>query len=133
MRRQPRTAPPPRPFGQLRAALSRVERRQGRQAVARSASSAWGWGPKRNKKKMATTMTRTFMLVLSGLLTTALLSAQSGSDWMKAPTDSWPTYNGDYTGRRFSPLTKITAQNVDQLSLGWSYRVNLGPNSGGLG
>ncbi len=20
------------------------------------------------------------------------------------PTDSWPTYNGDYSGRRFSPL-----------------------------
>ena len=28
------------------------------------------------------------------------------------PTTSWPTYNGDYSGRRFSPLTKITAANV---------------------
>ena len=27
---------------------------------------------------------------------------------LQPPTDSWPTFNGDYTGRRFSPLTKIT-------------------------
>ena len=25
----------------------------------------------------------------------------------KPATDAWPTYNGDYSGRRFSPLTKI--------------------------
>ncbi len=30
------------------------------------------------------------------------------------PTDSWPTYNGDYSGRRFSPLSKI---NDDQHQL----------------
>ena len=26
----------------------------------------------------------------------------------RPPTDSWPTYNGDYSGRRFSPLTRST-------------------------
>ena len=40
------------------------------------------------------------------------------------PTDSWPTFNGDYTGRRFSPLTKITTANVHNLSLAWMYRIN---------
>ena len=25
-------------------------------------------------------------------------------------TDSWPSYNGDYSGRRFSTLTKSTCQ-----------------------
>jgi len=40
------------------------------------------------------------------------------------PTDSWPTYNGDYSGRRFSPLTKITSANVHQLSLAWMFRIN---------
>src|SRR5207249_11278969 len=40
----------------------------------------------------------------------------------KAPTDGWPSYNGDYSGRRFSPLTKINDRNVKGLSLGWSYR-----------
>jgi alcohol dehydrogenase (cytochrome c) len=39
------------------------------------------------------------------------------------PTDSWPTFNGDYTGRRFSPLTQITSDNVHQLSLAWVYRL----------
>jgi alcohol dehydrogenase (cytochrome c) len=47
------------------------------------------------------------------------------------PTDSWPTYNGDYSGRRFSPLSKINASNVDSLSLAWIYRVNTG--GGGFG
>ena len=28
---------------------------------------------------------------------------------LKPSTDSWPTYNGDYSGRRFSTLTKINA------------------------
>ncbi len=42
----------------------------------------------------------------------------------KAPTDSWPSFNGDYSGRRFSPLTSITAANVASLSLAWVYRIN---------
>ena len=39
----------------------------------------------------------------------------------KPSTGSWPTYNGDYSGRRFSSLTKITAANVKHLSLAWIY------------
>ena len=39
----------------------------------------------------------------------------------KPSTGSWPTYNGDYSGRRFSTLTKITAANVKHLSLAWIY------------
>ena len=42
-----------------------------------------------------------------------------------APT-SWPTYNGDYSGRRFSPLTKITPSNVKHLSLAWIYDLPAG-------
>ena len=47
------------------------------------------------------------------------------------PTDSWPTYNGDYSGRRFSPLTKINDKNVGALSLAWMYRPNTGGQGGG--
>ena len=25
---------------------------------------------------------------------------------LKPPTDAWPTYNGDYSGRRYSPLSQ---------------------------
>ncbi len=63
------------------------------------------------------------------LLTSALLwlaasaaSAQTGLDparLLTPSTDSWPTYNGDYSGRRFSPLTAITDANVKALSLAW--------------
>jgi len=42
------------------------------------------------------------------------------------PTDSWPTYNGDFSGRRFSPLAKINAANVHELTLSWMWRVNAG-------
>ena len=42
---------------------------------------------------------------------------------LKPPTDSWPTFNGDYSGRRFSPLTRITSANVHQLSLAWMFRI----------
>src|SRR6185295_8891364 len=44
----------------------------------------------------------------------------------KPSRDSWPTYNGDYTGRRFSSLTSINASNVKHLSLGWIYDLPAG-------
>jgi alcohol dehydrogenase (cytochrome c) len=51
---------------------------------------------------------------------------------LKPLTDSWPTFNGDYTGRRFSPLTSIDTTNVHQLSYAWSFRIG-GPGAQGLG
>jgi alcohol dehydrogenase (cytochrome c) len=36
-------------------------------------------------------------------------------------TDNWPSYNGDYTGRRFSSLTQITPQNVGHLQAQWIF------------
>jgi acido-empty-quinoprotein group A len=44
------------------------------------------------------------------LLTAALAWSQ---------TDSWPTYNGDYSGRRHSPLSQINQSNVSQLTVAW--------------
>src|SRR5271165_3528826 len=41
---------------------------------------------------------------------------------LKQPTDNWPTYNGDYSGRRFSPLKQINSSNVHTLSLAWATR-----------
>ena len=49
---------------------------------------------------------------------------------LKPPTDTWPTYNGDYSGRRFSPLTRINSSNVTALTLAWEYRLD--PGSGTL-
>ena len=57
------------------------------------------------------------MIRTAALLLALIWQAQA------ARTDSWPTYNGDFTGRRFSTLTKINDKNVKSLGLAWSYRV----------
>ena len=59
------------------------------------------------------------------------LAAQSGLDpsQLLAPLgSSWPTFNGDYSGRRFSTLAHITDANVKALSLAWMYAI---PSNGG--
>ena len=57
------------------------------------------------------------------LLAIALLAtALSGPATAQAPSD-WPHYGGDAGGQRFSPLTDVTAQNVDQLEVAWTYRT----------
>ena len=50
----------------------------------------------------------------------------------KPPTDSWPTYSGDYSSKRFSSLTQINQSNVKNLALAWVGHVAAGPG-GGLG
>ncbi len=37
------------------------------------------------------------------------------------PTSSWPTYHGDYSGRRHSSLTQINSSNVNQLGVAWKF------------
>src|SRR6185369_8857078 len=37
--------------------------------------------------------------------------------------DSWPSYHGDYSGRRHSELTQITPQNVSSLALAWAFQT----------
>jgi alcohol dehydrogenase (cytochrome c) len=52
----------------------------------------------------------------------------------KPLADSWPTYSGDYTGRRYSALTQINQTTVKNLTLAWVARVTAGPGvSGGPG
>ena len=53
---------------------------------------------------------------------------------LKPATNNWPTYNGDYSGRRFSSLDQINVSNVgdivDGLGLSrheiWSGRFRIG-------
>src|SRR5690242_17951304 len=37
---------------------------------------------------------------------------------------NWLSYNGDYTGRRFSSLEQITPKNVEQLRAQWVFHVS---------
>ena len=61
----------------------------------------------------------------------ALLCAQelTPAKLRQLPTDAWPTYNGDYSGRRFSPLTQINSANVHTLALAWATRFGNGPGT----
>jgi acido-empty-quinoprotein group A len=45
------------------------------------------------------------------------------ADLLKPPTETWPTYNGDYSGRRFSTLDQINSGNISSLTLAWIYRA----------
>src|SRR5262245_62734356 len=62
------------------------------------------------------------IVILPVLALAAVLVAQP-------PTTSWPTYHGDYTGRRFSPLTRINDKNVGGLATALTFRTGIG---GGL-
>jgi len=41
---------------------------------------------------------------------------------LRPATDTWPTYNGDYSGGRFSTLDQINAGNVGSLTLAWVFQ-----------
>src|SRR5437867_2775642 len=47
----------------------------------------------------------------------------SAAAQLKPPIDNWPTYHGDYTGQRHSPLTQITPANVNQLTQVWRFQT----------
>ena len=75
-------------------------------------------------------MTRYFIAISMGV---SLLAAQSLDPklLLKPPTEAWPTYNGDYSGKRFSPLNQVNSTNISNLTLAWMYRINnVGPQRG---
>ena len=41
----------------------------------------------------------------------------------KAPVTSWPTFNGDYSGERYSTLTQIGPANLNRLEAEWVHRI----------
>jgi alcohol dehydrogenase (cytochrome c) len=71
------------------------------------------------------------------LLLPAILIAQGNgvapAELLKPLGESWPTYNGDYSGKRYSSLTQINQGNVKGLTLAWVSRVTAGPGAPGGG
>jgi len=68
------------------------------------------------------------LLLFLALVPHARFVAAQGLDaaaLLKPATDTWPTYNGDYSGRRFSPLDQINATNIDSLTLAWIFPVHV--------
>jgi len=65
-------------------------------------------------------------VILSALLLAPLpVFGQAGLDpsvILKSLTDQWPTYSGDYTGKRYSGLKQVNRSTVKDLSLSWVTR-----------
>ena len=76
------------------------------------------------------------LLLVAGLASVAAIAGDGldPSSLLKPLAESWPTYSGDYSGRRYSTLTQINQSNVKHLSLAWVAKVTAGPgNMGGGG
>lgn len=86
---------------------------------------------------------QTIFLVLSMATLPILSAAQSlgGMDpavLLEPLSETWPTYSGDYTGRRYSALTQVNRETVRNLTLAWVTRLNGAANGaqtilGGVG
>ncbi len=67
-----------------------------------------------------------------GLFASSILAAQ-GVDSVSIimPLSySWPTYSGDYSGKRYSSLRQLNQSNVKNLTLAWVSRVTAGAGGG---
>jgi alcohol dehydrogenase (cytochrome c) len=91
-------------------------------------------------KKSANSLSKSGIHWLAlGVMTCATLLGGRGvfgqglapSALLNPPANSWPTYNGDYSGKRFRPLKQIDQENVGFLTLAWAYQLH-GPTTLGL-
>jgi alcohol dehydrogenase (cytochrome c) len=67
-------------------------------------------------------MKRTLLSLLI-LACAALAQDLDPAALLDPPSDSWPGYHGDYSGRRHSALTQITPENVKNLTLSWAFQT----------
>jgi alcohol dehydrogenase (cytochrome c) len=80
---------------------------------------------------------RVTCVAVSGVIVFACLAAHASNDTVPAmptaidvrsedllirpPTENWPSYNGDYSGRRYSGLAEINVENVSRLRAEWVF------------
>src|SRR5438128_2713817 len=72
-------------------------------------------------------------IVLLAVVLTAQGQGLDPSAILKPLSDSWLTYSGDYSGKRYSSLTQINQSTVKHLSLAWVSKVTAGPGYMGGG
>lgn len=78
------------------------------------------------------------LLVASLFLVSVSLAGQgrgiAPSDLLKPLAESWPTYSGDYSGKRYSALKQVNQATVKNLTLAWVATLTEGPgDAGGFG
>jgi alcohol dehydrogenase (cytochrome c) len=73
------------------------------------------------------------LLTAALFLVPCILAGQglTSADLLKPLGDSWPTYSGDYSGKRYSTLTQLNQSNVKNLTLAWISRIAAGAGNGG--
>jgi alcohol dehydrogenase (cytochrome c) len=73
------------------------------------------------RRRLLASVSALFVLAFA----TWLIAQGADRQLLLHPTpDSWPSYHGDYSGRRHSALTQITPQNVENLALAWAFQTN---------
>jgi alcohol dehydrogenase (cytochrome c) len=75
------------------------------------------------------------IVILVGMIvaSVAVIGQSAGLDpamLLKPLADQWPSYSGDYTGRRYSALTQVNQANVKNLTLAWTAKIVGGAGSG---
>ena len=84
------------------------------------------------------TTLKTLIIAAPLLLITVTLDGQgrgvAPAELLKPLADSWPTYSGDYSGKRYSALKQINQATVKNLTLAWVAKLTEGPGpQGGFG
>jgi acido-empty-quinoprotein group A len=64
----------------------------------------------------------TLLLMVLSFATGLAAQGLDPAKLLQPPTDAWPTFNGDYSGRRYSPLNQINQDNVRSLTLAWAFQ-----------
>jgi alcohol dehydrogenase (cytochrome c) len=101
-------------FPQFEQRIGRAHTRKKRP----SRDESYGWSAKRAGLCL-------FVVVLALGACSGFAAAQ-GLDpaaLLRPPTDTWPTYNGDYSGARYSTLDQVNAKNIGALNLAWVFRT----------
>jgi alcohol dehydrogenase (cytochrome c) len=58
-----------------------------------------------------------------GAVVSTVVDISPGDLRVSPPGANWPSYNGDYSGRRYSSLSQINSANVGQLRAQWAFHV----------
>ena len=74
-------------------------------------------------KRLIVVSTMLFALALVWTPVSRAQGLENVSILQNPPTSMWPTYNGDYTGRRYSSISQINEHNVDSLGLAWVFQT----------
>ncbi len=75
-------------------------------------------------------MTLRKLLIAATVALTGQGGGVSPADLHKPLAESWPTHNGDYSGKRYSALKQINQSTVKHLSLAWVSTLSSGQGGG---